>query len=612
MLNRFYTQITSPTLSLTFVGLMFFLPFVYLIHRNPIPTFYGEWLAGLLGLIACLALLVKSNLEEIRIPQISLIFLGLSSILGMQWLLGMLHSHQHALLILSYLVWAFLLMILGSYLKKELGWEKIVNTLAWFLVFGGIVNVIFVSLQLALNSGVNIPYMLKYPSYGTLAQANNNADYFALATTSLMYLFAKKQLNLKWFGLGLALFISLLAFSGSRSTYLYLGALTILAVGLQVKAIRQQTGSPQIRSLVRTSLLLIPLFVFIQWLLQNSLPDALINLPNERLEDGMSATTGSARFQIWFDSWRLAIQSPWLGIGTGQMRWQSFMLLDSPTPNSFKKVFEHAHNLFLHLFTEMGILAVVITLAGIVAWMRAFKWRELNLETWWVIAVLAIIGIHSMLEYPLWYAYFLGVTTFLLGAGEEKFTNIKLLGSKKIILTSLFAFIFVAAGANLSTLAIANYKLEKNMMDGLEGKLTKYELYAKDMLWARDYSLLSPYAEAMLAVGMTPNKSIVNDQILLSEKVMRFMPYKQTAYNHVLLLETKGDRAGAIKQLNRSLLAHPVKKITKLLEPIPREYWSMYLEVLNEVRPLKKIPKEDYKPLQRMKREEQQKQAQEK
>jgi len=591
---------------------MFFLPFIYLIHRNPIPTFYGEWLAGLLGLIACLALLAKSNLEEIRIPQISLIFLGLSSILGMQWLLGMLHSPQHALLILSYLVWAFLLMILGSYLKKELGWEKIAITLAWFLVFGAVFNAVFVVLQLALNSGLNIPYMPKYPSYGTLAQANNNADYFALATASLMYLYAKNHIKIILFGIGLVLLVMLLALTGSKSTWLYLGTMTFLSIALQVKSIRQQTGSPHIRSLVRSGLVLLPLFILIQWLIYTFLPDSLIDLPSERIVQELQAKTGSMRMRIWHDSWHLAMQSPWLGIGAGQMRWQSFLLMDSPAINSAKSLFEHAHNLFLHLFTEMGIIAALLVLVGILAWIRTFKWRELNLDTWWVIALLAIIGIHSMLEYPLWYAYFLGVTAFLLGAGEDKFTSVKLPKFGKTAPISLVALIFVAGLANFSTLIIANYKLEKNMMDALKGKLTNYENLVKDMRWVRDYSLLSPYAEAMLAVGMTPDKKNLDDQILLSEKVMRFMPYKQIAYNHVLLLETKGDRAGAIKQLSRTLLAHPVKKITKLLEPIPRKYWSMYLEVLNEVRPLKKIPKKDYNPLQQMKREEQQKQAQEK
>ncbi len=613
MFNRFFNYIASPTTSLIFVGLMFFLPFTIAIHHNPIPTFYSEWASVTLGLLACLALLNKSFWQDFKIPQISLVFLGLSTILGMQLLLGMLHSWHQASLILSYLLWAFLLVFLGSYLRRELGWEKIAITLAWCLLLGALIDVFYVALQIALKSGVKLAFMPKFPGYGVMAQANNTADYTGLALASLIYLYAKNKLNIKWLGLGLALFITLLAFTGSRSTYLYLGVLTILAIGLQIKAIRQQNGSPKIRSLVRTSLILIPLFLCIQWLLQNTLPDALINLPSERLEDSMAATTGSARFQIWFDSWRLAIQSPWLGIGAGQMRWQSFMLLDSPTPNSFKRVFEHAHNLFLHLFTEMGILAVLIALVGIIAWMRAFKWRELNLETWWLIAILAIIGIHSQLEYPLWYAFFLGILAFLMGAGEEKFTSFTLRKAGRISAVSILSIVFVVGTVNLGTLIVAFYKLEYQIKTSvIRGKIVDPVQYDKDIKWAYDYSTLRPYASAIIVSTMKPDEAQLDAQLALSEKAMQITPYKFVIYRHALLLELKGDQAGAEKQLKRALIAVPVKKVTQLLLMIPKQYWDQYLGILNAVRPLKKIPRKDYNPMQQMKREEQQKQAQEK
>jgi len=613
MFNRFFNFIASPTTSLIFVGLMFFLPFTIAIHHNPIPTFYSEWASATLGLLACLALFNRSFWQDFKIPQISLVFLGLSTILGMQLLLGMLHSWHQASLILSYLLWAFLLVFLGSYLRRELGWEKIAITLAWCLVFGALVDVAYVALQIALKSGVKIDFMPKFPGYGVLAQANNTADYTGLALASLMYLYAKNQIKIQWLGLILVLFITLLAFSGSRSGYLYLAGMTLFAIALQIKAIRQQTGSPQIRSLVRTGLVLIPLFVFIQWVLQNTLPDSLINLPNEQIVEGLQAKSGSMRLHIWFDSWKLAMQSPWLGIGAGQIRWQTFLLLDSPTPNSAKIVFEHAHNLFLHLFTEMGVLAVLMALVGIVAWVRAFKWRELNLETWWLIAILGIISIHSQLEYPLWYAYFLGVLAFLIGAGEEKFTNYALPKIGRISAVSLLSIVFVAGAVNLGTLFIAFNKLEYQIKKSvIRGKILDPEQYHKDINWAYNNSILRPYAEALISAGMKPNKALVNEQLALSEKAMRVNPYKLVIYKHVLLLDLKGDRKGAEKQLNRALIAIPIKKVTDLLLLVPRQYWADYLEILDAVRPLKKIPQKDYKPMQRMKRQEKQKQAQEK
>ncbi|MDO9365571.1 MAG: hypothetical protein Q7T58_04385, partial [Methylotenera sp.] len=133
-----------------FIGLMFLLPFVVLYHRLPIPSFYGEWIAATLGLAAMLPLLHKASWQSFQVPKIALIFLGLAAIISMQWMLGMLHSNQYALLILSYVVWAFFLVILGGYLRRELGWEKVAITLAWFIVIGGLINVGIVGLQYAV------------------------------------------------------------------------------------------------------------------------------------------------------------------------------------------------------------------------------------------------------------------------------------------------------------------------------------------------------------------------------------------------------------------------------------------------------------------------------
>lgn len=190
-----------------------------------------------------LPLIKKASWQPLQIPQIALIFPGLVAILAMQWMLGMLHSHQYALLVLSYLTWAFFLVVLGSYLRRELGWEKIATTLSWFLLIGGLINAGIVALQYAIQSGLTNSFMPKLNGYGAVSQVNHFADYVALATASLIYLYAKGRFGLKVFAVGLALFLAMLAFSGSRSSWLYLTAFTVLAVGLQVNAMRKRTGS---------------------------------------------------------------------------------------------------------------------------------------------------------------------------------------------------------------------------------------------------------------------------------------------------------------------------------------------------------------------------------
>ncbi len=583
MLNRIYTNVTSPNLSMAFLGLMFLVPFVSLYHHLPIPSFYGEWIAAVLGLAAMLPMLCKASWQPLRIPQIALVFPGLAAILAMQWMLGMLHSHQYALLVLSYLTWAFFLVVLGSYLRRELGWEKVAITLAWFLVIGGLVNAVVVALQYAMQSGLTIPLIPKLNGYGAISQVNHFADYTALAIASLIYLYAKGRFSLNAFSIVLALFLAMLAFSGSRSSWLYLTALTVLAIGMQVNAMKQRMGSTKMRSLLRVSLVLLPAFALVQLLIHWLMPDGLVVLVTERLIESVNAGSTSQRWQLWQESWRMFMQSPWLGIGAGQIRWQSFLLLDTPSAIGAVGLFEHAHNLFLHLLTEMGVGAPLLVLAGIVAWLRGFKWRELSLETWWLLGLLSVLGIHSMLEYPLWYTYFLGITALLLGAGEEKLTPVNLPKSGRLIVTGLM----LIGAVNLATMAIANAKLETWLLRAMRGDIDTQEQpqFFEALNWVHANSLLAPYAELMYATALVIDTNKLDSKLWLSQSAMRFVPMRKIAYQHVLLLKLNGDHASAVKQLNRTLIAYP-GKFTKELEAMPFKYWQDYLDVLSEARPI--------------------------
>ncbi|NOU41065.1 MAG: hypothetical protein HOO85_07325 [Methylotenera sp.] len=499
----------------------------------------------------------------------------------------MLHSHQYALLVLSYLAWAFFLVILGSYLRRELGWEKIATTLAWFLVIGGLINAGVVALQYVMQNGLNIPFMPKLAGYGAISQVNHFADYVALATASLIYLYAKGRFSLKVFAVGLTLFLAMLAFSGSRSSWLYLTAFMVLAIGLQVNAMRQRTGSTNMRSLLRVSLVLLPAFAVVQLFIHFIVPDGLVVLATERLIESVNATSTSQRWQLWHESWRMFLQSPWLGIGAGQIRWQSFLLLDTPSAVGAVGLFEHAHNLFLNLLTEMGIGAPLLVLAGIFAWLRGFKWRELSLESWWLLGLLSVLGIHSMLEYPLWYTYFLGIAAVLLGAGEEKLTTVSLPKVGITLGRTAMAGLMLIGMVNLASMVMANAKLETWLLRAMRGDIATQEQpqFFEALNWVHANSLLAPYSELMYATALVIDTNKLDSKLWLSQSAMRFVPMRKIAYQHVLLLKLNGDHTGAVKQLNRTLIAYP-GKFTKELEAMPFKYWQDYLDVLSEARPI--------------------------
>ena len=131
----------------------------------------------------------------------------------------------------------------------------------------------------------------------------------------------------------------------------------------------------------------------------------------------------SSRFGIWSNTLTLIRMHPWLGVGFGEF---NFAWTLTPFPHRPVAFFDHTHNLVLQLAVELGIplASVALVLLGwsFFAAFRAARspgdGNDAAFEAPMLRAafmVVFMIAVHSMLEYPLWYAYFLLPTAFALG-----------------------------------------------------------------------------------------------------------------------------------------------------------------------------------------------------
>lgn len=113
----------------------------------------------------------------------------------------------------------------------------------------------------------------------------------------------------------------------------------------------------------------------------------------------------SSRITLWRNVLHLIAQKPWLGWGWGELDYAHYMTLyDGPR---FCDILDNAHNLPLHLAVELGIPAALLVCGGVLVWIvRARPWRETDAVRRAAWMVLAVIGVHSLLEYPLWYGPF--------------------------------------------------------------------------------------------------------------------------------------------------------------------------------------------------------------
>jgi hypothetical protein len=118
----------------------------------------------------------------------------------------------------------------------------------------------------------------------------------------------------------------------------------------------------------------------------------------------------SSRFAIWSNTLELIRREPWLGVGFGEFNLAWTL---TPFPGRPTAYFDHTHNLPLQLAVELGLpLALAITALLLWALVRGLRGAgrtpgPAGAAQRTAMLMVLTIGLHSLLEYPLWYSYFL-------------------------------------------------------------------------------------------------------------------------------------------------------------------------------------------------------------
>lgn len=168
---------------------------------------------------------------------------------------------------------------------------------------------------------------------------------------------------------------------------------------------------------VRLAMLGAPLAYLLCWALVAGWAHSTANTfgGEARLSEG---DLSASRFGIWANTLALIRANPWTGVGLGEF---NFAWTLSPFPGRPVAFFDHTHNLPLHLAVELGLplAALVLALLLQALWQAASRsWRVAGdgaAASRAAFMMVLMIGVHSLLEYPLWYAYFLLPTAWAWG-----------------------------------------------------------------------------------------------------------------------------------------------------------------------------------------------------
>lgn len=122
----------------------------------------------------------------------------------------------------------------------------------------------------------------------------------------------------------------------------------------------------------------------------------------------------SSRSVLWGNVLHLSALQPLTGWGIGELDYAHFTTLYEG--RRFCDILDNAHSLPLQLAVELGIPVATATCCGVAWWVvRQRPFREVAGTRRLAWALLLVIGLHSLLEYPIWYGPFQIICGIALG-----------------------------------------------------------------------------------------------------------------------------------------------------------------------------------------------------
>lgn len=236
---------------------------------------------------------------------------------------------------------------------------------------------------------------------GNMRQPNHLSSLLVWATIAAVWL-AETGVLKRWVGAALSLlFIYVIVLSASRTGTVSVGLLAVWA--LLDKRLSRPT---------RILLLLAPVAYGVFWFATSAWADYSQHVFGGETRFSTKGDISSSRWGIWSNTLALIRMHPWAGVGFGEF---NFAWTLTPFPGRPVAFFDHTHNLVLQFAVELGLPLATLVLA-LLGWALFQAWRGAHdSQRRAALVMVLMILLHSLLEYPLWYAYFLLPAAFAFG-----------------------------------------------------------------------------------------------------------------------------------------------------------------------------------------------------
>ena len=501
---------------------------------GPLPSFFLE-AGSLLGGLILVALTLFSGCLKTRPPAASYYFVALAVFWAAQArVMQLVYTGMSDMVAWTFAILALLCWACRGWMAR-LGAERALSVLAGTLLLGAVLQAMVGWLQYTDLAG-KFHGVLMYRKgivEGQLAQRNHFAHYLMWGMLAAGWLWAQRRLA--WFvAVPLILLIAAtMGLTGSRTIFGY-----VLAMAVLLPLYRLFSGCLSTRTVwglgLAAALVLLGQFAVEPVL--DLFREGTITSAADRISSG-SQIAGSGRGYEWQKAWQIFLSAPWFGHGWGSYPLYGFLTNVYPTtfrPYETDVLFTHSHNSFLNLLAEMGIVGTALVLLGMLWAIRGCFQRANAPAGVLILALISVSLVHSTLEYPLWYVYFLSIFALFIGfapatASEQAQASGSLKTCAADVRPSKMVYAAVAVTTALLSAGIVYNAVVYQELRQFSGSGGSTAQQAKNIAGlqriARRNALFRYYAHFQLINHFDPNSKTMPEWATAAADSLQYRPY---------------------------------------------------------------------------------------
>lgn len=498
---------------------------------------------------------LKNVLHQINFPALTLPFIALGALAVVQFATGLMTFGGDALVLVLYMTLCVMCVTLGfvsvrcvtddlpsNQVEKSNSALMLIANVVLLGAFASAVVAFAQVLELWEQSAwINRMLSLRRPG-GNIGQPNQLATLLLMGIASLLFLYESGKLKAASSILLFATLGTALAMTESRT-----GALSFLLLA-GWWAVKSRSIKFSLSAWTIAGAVAVVLGIFWAW-------PAIFDFVMQTGSNSKIDTSAGSRLLIWPQLLKAVALRPWLGWGLNQVPEAHNAVAHLYTVS---EPFSYSHNILIDLALGIGVplTVLLVLLAGVWLWRRI---RQANqLQPWYCMAVVLPVAVHSMLEFPFTYAYFLAPVMLVLGVLEG------LSGAKpafRLGARSAAALLLVMSVA--AAWSVVEYiEIEEDF------RVARFEALRVGQTpasYERPHIVLLTQLDALLAgARIVPKPGMSPGEVELAKKVALRYPWTATQNRYALSLALNGNPQEALRQLRVMRALHGEKAFAKI------------------------------------------------